>query len=112
MKGLVDKAFDMLSPLQLRSSENLKSEVGKHKRACYVLVNLKENMDVDVYVGQSKTVEKRLSGHSKKFNLYSMEPCANEQEMNHLEGTLWHLVKENVRSNANHPNADYCPFCA
>jgi DGQHR domain-containing protein len=112
MKGLVDKAYDMLSPLQLKSSENMKTEVGKHKRACYVLVNLKENMNVDVYVGQSKTVEKRLSSHSKKFNLYNMEPCANEQEMNHLEGTLWHLVKENVRSNANHPNADFCPFCA
>jgi len=112
MKGLVDKAYDMLSSLQLRSSENLKTEVGKHKRACYVLANLKENMNMDVYVRQSKTVEKRLSSHSKKFNLYNMEPCANEQEMNHLEGTLWHLVKESVRANENHPNAEFCPFCA
>jgi hypothetical protein len=86
--------------------------VGKHKRACYVLANLKENMNLDVYVGQSKTVEKRLSSHSKKFNLYNMEPCTNEQEMNHLEGTLWHLVKESVRANENHPNAEFCPFCA
>jgi hypothetical protein len=45
-------------------------------------------MNIDVYVGQSKTVEKGLSSHSKKFNLYNMKPCANEQEMNHLEGTL------------------------
>jgi DGQHR domain-containing protein len=111
MKGLVDKAFDMLSPLQLRSSENLKAEAGKHKRACYVLVNIKKNLDVEVYVGQSKTVEKRLRSHSRGFNLYNTEPCSDEQEMNVLEGALWHLVRESVRMNENHPNAKLCPFC-
>jgi DGQHR domain-containing protein len=111
MKGLVDKAYNMLSPLRLRSSEDLKTEAGKHKRACYVLVNLKENMNIDVYVGQSKTIENRLRTHSRKFNLYNMEPCTNEQEMNNLEGTLWHLVKEEVRVNENHPNAKSCWFC-
>jgi hypothetical protein len=32
--------------------------------------------------------------------------------MNHLEGTLWHLVKASVRANENHPNTEFCPFCA
>jgi DGQHR domain-containing protein len=112
MKSLVDKAYDMLSPLNLKSAENLKDEKGKHKTACYVLVNLKDTMDLEVYVGQSKTVERRLSGHGKKFNLYYVESCDDEQEMNHLEGTLWHLVKKDVRANENHPNVKYCPFCA
>jgi DGQHR domain-containing protein len=111
MKSLVDKAYDVLSPLQLRTSDNLKQEAGKHKRACYVLVNLKDDMGIEVYVGQSKTAEKRLGSHNKKFNLYNMMSCKNEQEMNNLEGVLWHLVKPSVRSNDNHPNKDSCWFC-
>jgi DGQHR domain-containing protein len=111
LKWLVDKAYDMLSPLKLRSAENLKNERGKHKRACYVLANLKDNMDLQVYVGQSKTIEKRLGGHGKKFNLYYVESCEDDQEMNQLEGTLWHLVKKDVRANENHPNVKFCPFC-
>ncbi|MEM3737712.1 MAG: DGQHR domain-containing protein [Candidatus Bathyarchaeia archaeon] len=111
LRWLVDKGYDMLSPIVLKSADYLKDDRGKFKKACYVLVNLMNNGKISVYVGQSRSVENRLRGHSKKYNLYHVESCEDDQEMKQLEGTLWHLVKPSVRENENHPNRDFCPFC-
>lgn len=111
LRWLVDEAYNALSPLHLKSADYLKTEKGKFKRACYVLVDLDEDGDAGIYVGQTKTVESRLGAHNKKFNLYHIEKCEKDEEMKQLEAALYHLVKKTVRENTNHPNADFCPFC-
>lgn len=110
-RWLLDKAHSMLNPIGLKYSDNLGSDRGKYKKACYVLVNLKEDGKVKVYVGKSKTIEGRLKGHNKDYNLYHVSSCKDEKEEDQLEGTLYHLVKAEVNDNGNHPNKKYCLFC-
>jgi len=111
LRWLVDKAYGTLSPLLLKSADSLVDDIGKYKKACYVLADLKDGGEVSVYVGQSRSVESRLRGHDRKYKLYYVESCQDDQEMKQLEATLWHLVKSNVRENDVHPNKDFCPFC-
>ncbi len=110
-RWLVDKAYEMLSPLLLRSAKYIKDGKVRYKRACYVLVNLSDSGKLSIYVGQSKSVENRLASHKKTYNLFYARACETQDEMNQLEGTLWHLVKRNVRENDKHPNAKFCSFC-
>ncbi len=108
--GILKKAANMLSPLYLRSSAYLENYKGKFRKACYVLADFNEDK-IGVYVGQTKNVENRLRNHKRKYNLYFVKSCADEKEMDFLEGALYHLVDEKVRENGVHPNKKYCAFC-
>jgi len=108
-KNILKKAMTILSPIRLRSADDLPDQ-NWNLRACYSLLNLGTD-DVSIYVGKSQNAKKRFKQH-KDYNLYSVKGCGSDREMEDMEMALYHMTKKRMRENEKHPPpADLCPFC-
>jgi len=108
-KKTLEKARSLLSPLILRSAQDLE-ECDWNLMGCYILIRFYNNA-VRVYVGKSENAKRRLEQHAD-YDLYAVKSCGREREMEDLEMALYHLVKDSVRENENHPSpVENCPFC-
>jgi DGQHR domain-containing protein len=108
--GIIEMALDTLRSIYLRSTGDLKPGLSGH--ACYVLVQLKPEMRV--YVGSTRNVKQRIAQpHPRQYQLYNRTSRdLNERTMQDVEMALFHLVKESLLDNVNHPTPmGSCRFC-
>ena len=105
---ILDKAYNTLLPIHLRSTSLLTEDVSGY--GCYVLVEF--GKQTKVYVGKSKNTKQRLAQHPHRYNLYNKVDCKDEREMEDMEMALYHLVDLKTRENENHPSpTGSCMFC-
>lgn len=106
---IITKAEGILRPIGYRRFDENRGTVSG-QRGCYCLLKFKGDAS-EAYVGRADNIGERLGQHHD-YDLYNFQTALSDREIERLEMTLYHLLKPEVRTNANHPPPEgACPYC-